>query len=311
MSYGRRFPGVVRRGRRTYNRTSRMGYSARKALRRSLPIRKRLLRSKASGRPLKKRRVQTRNVAWSRNRSLLKSQREIIATSFMGNTDSSMILATQTPNATQHIYSQVLAPKYEVGANPVRVIDGTHANLMGCNIKGTLNIKGDFLIRVVQLLDMDIDGGTGVVPASSAYTDDFFKGNKVTDNETKLVDYEDYTFQERMYAPVNVARFKILKTKYIRLRPNAEKTIWQKKGFHFFVPMDARLHTDGKMTCSEWGTNRSTSTGVTTVTRYKYFKPVMIIIEPILRTGDSYVAASGTAFGHLDMSIKYTFKDSV
>lgn len=310
MSYGRRFsgPGLVRRGRRTYNRTSRMGYTTRKALRRGLPVRKRLLRQKVA-RPLKKRRVMTRSLAYQRQRSPFKTQREIIATSFMGNSDNSNYRATQAPEEAGQLYSLFLSPKVEVTTNSYRKVAGSKCRYIGCNIKGTLNVLGDYIIRVVQLLDPDIIGGTALNVASSSWTEDFFKKQAHNDGEFSYADLDVLTNQERMYAAINEARFKVLKTKYITLPPSASSGV-KKKGFHMFIPMNTMLENSRTMTTLEFANNRTDHT-LSTVTRNSYFKPVFLLIEPIMRTGDEYIANNNQAIGNVDLSIKHSFKDTI
>lgn len=309
MSYGRRVPGMVRRGRRTYNRTSRLGNFARKALRRGLPVRKRLLRSKAaSSRPLKKRRTQTRSVAWSRGRSPFKVQREIIATSFRGNATQTNVQSA-VDSRTQ-LFSLCLSPRAGTGVNDFRLVKGSKAKYVGCNIKGTLNIKGDFIVRVVQCLDPDVFAGFEVNMADSHFTSNFWKKQAPGDSEYLYADLDGLSYQDRMYAAINNSRFKVLKTKYITMDDSFNRSYFVKKGFHMYIPMNATLETGRTMTTSEFSNHRSSNT-MATITRMAYYKPIMLLIEPILRTGDSYAETMTAAIGCVDLSIKHSFRDSI
>lgn len=250
----------------------------------------------------------TRQVAWQRERSPFKSQRELVNTHFMGVHDSTAYRSQIKPDVTRQLFSMFLSPRCEITTDEYRDVLGQKARYVGCNIKGTLTCQGDFLIRIVQCIDPNYFGGSNVNVASSTWTSAFFKKTEHEDPEFGYRDLNDYTNQERLYAPINESKFKILKTKYITLPPSHNGTCHM--GFHFYIPMNAMLEKDQEMTVLEFADNRTTN-AMTTKSRRCYHKPIFLLIEPIMRTGDQYVCASTSSFCSMDLSVKHTFKDAI
>jgi len=318
MSYGRRFssPGLVRRGRRSYPRTVRLGYTTRKALRRGLPVRKRLLRQKMA-RPLKKRRIQTRPVFAPRTRSPFKCQREVISTSFFTTTSPAGLKQADQPNTSATLFALLLSPKSGTGINNYRSVEGSKGRYVGCNITGALSMdkgfsvqqKMSFVIRVIQVNLPDIIGGTDVdFGNDSTYMSEFWKEQEFSDGEYTYSNFADPTFAVRKYQAMNMSKFKVLKTKYITV--NTANPEHKTKGFHFYIPMKAQLEKDRKMSAYQWDSFRALSSGRTSVSRYAYYKPIILAIEPVLDSGEVHTPTE-VPFTGIDLSIKHTFKDGI
>jgi len=318
MTYGRSGfsrARMVRRGPRPRLRTRRVGYPTGKAYLRRRQGVKRSMPMLLAPRPIKRRKVvQTRPVLPARIKSRYKCQREVISTTF--NTPSGgPINAGNLPTVNNSVFTLLLSPKAGVGINSYRAV-GDKARYLSANITGNLSFysaytgrpKGlTFVIRVVQCKVPDSLGGASVNFANDPnYSSEFWKQQEFDDGEYTYSAIDQQTWVTRQHMAMNMAKFKILRQKYVRV--NAENPEHLHAGFHFYIKMKAMLEQDRKMTATQWSSFRVNNDSTEDVQRYAYYNPIFLWIEPVIGQSDE-VTVWNSAFAGLDLSVKHTFDD--
>ena len=316
MTYGRRFSrgSVVRRGPRPRLRTRRVGYPTGKAFLRRRTGVKRRMPVLLAPRPIKRRKViQTRSTIPPRIRSPFKVQREVVATNFRTNAVTSLV-ANQIPEEDAQLFSLALSPKAGVGISPDRAVEGSKGRYVGCNIVGSIMLPSvnygtiHFRVMVVQAKNPQaFPNGTIKFSDDTNFTAGFWKTQEYNDAAMTYQAYNGPTYQVRKNMAINTDRYKVLRMKYITCSDRAGHTTAQ--GFHFYIPMQAQLDDDRKITCQQFANNR-TSTALANVDRYAYFNPVFLLIEPVMHTTESH-AGSDQIFAGLDIDVKHTFRDAI
>lgn len=318
MTYGRRFTraSVVRRGPRPRLRTRRVGYPTGKAyLRRRQGVKRRMPMLLAS-RPLKRRKViQTRPVVGPRVKSPFKCQREITSTTF--STPAGGINPNSLPVVNNSVFTQLLSPRADVGIDSYRAVNGSKGRYLSANVLGSISYDPayggqpsgmTFVIRVVQCKVPDSIGGTAINFANDPnYASEFWKNQEYNDTEYSYSAIDQATWLTRQHMAMNMAKFKILRQKYVHV--NNVNPEHRTKGFHFYIKMKAQLEEGRSMSAEQFASNRGTANTMSTVARYSYYNPIFLWIEPVLGQVDQ-VSVGSDSFAGLDVAVKHTFADS-
>lgn len=225
----------------------------------------------------------------------------------------------------KQVTAYFLAPP--VVDNNDRQVKGDKAVYLGCNITGEFaNVSTDVeltvrisFIEVSQATESLIaPGGTGksildravTSPVNKILSEQLYRKQ---DLEAPLVaswfNTDEMLPQQRVHSAFDTAHVNVLKTQYIKLGYRTGNGYQpMSKGFHQYIPMNRKnLDKDRTNIFEELGGSAS----VGKVTRYVYYKPVVMLVEIIPECGSPQ---DNVGVGNLirgNLYLKHSFRDSL